>query len=127
MPKKRKTILFIEDDPDQQKMYRFTLRKAGYRFVQASSGEAGLKAANVEKPDLILLDILMNGMSGIETLRQLKKSPETKHIPVVIFTNYTKEEALQEVLALGAAEVIIKTDVVPKDVVDKIEAKYLPH
>lgn len=121
-----KTVLFIEDDPDQQKMYKFAFRETNIRFLQASSGEEGVKVAEETKPDVILLDLLMNGIGGVETLRLIKESAVVpKTTPVIIFTNYTKEEVLKKAEALGASEIIIKTDVLPRELVERIQTKYL--
>jgi CheY-like chemotaxis protein len=121
----KKTILLIEDDPDQQKMYSLVFTKKGYKFLQALGGVEGVEMAQREKPALILLDILMNGINGIETLELLKKDDIIKDIPVIILTNYTREETLKKALALGAKEIIVKTDIVPHELVKLIQNKYL--
>ena len=123
---KKKKILLIEDDPDQQKMYLFAFEKAGHRLLQATNGKDGVATAHKEKPDVILLDMLMNGIDGIETLKLLRKDEVVDDtIPVVIFTNFTKDELLDQARSLGASEVIIKTEMVPHDLVRHIEETYL--
>lgn len=125
MPKKMHTILFIEDDTDHQKLYSLVFEKAGYRFVQVFEGKKALAAAQAEKPDLILLDILMNDINGIEVLKILKADQAVKKIPVIIFTNYSREETLKQALSLGARDIIFKTDVVPRELVELVKTKYL--
>lgn len=120
-----KTILFIEDDPDQQNLYSFAFKKAGFKVLQALSGDDGIKIAEKEHPQVIVLDILMNGKDGNQTLELIKKSKSiSSGTPIIIFTNYTKEEVLQKARDLGAAEIIIKTDVVPHELVEKINRNY---
>ena len=122
MSANEKTILFIEDDQDQQRLYGLAFKKAGFRVLQALSGEDGIKIAEKEQPQIIVLDILMNGKDGIGTLGLIKKNKIIPaRTPVVVFTNYTKREVLQKARDLGAADVVIKTDVVPREFVDRIE------
>lgn len=129
MPKKTKTILMIEDDLEQLKMYGFVFEKAGYRFLKAPNKIEGFDLAKKEKPDLILLDLLLNGFNaargGIYVLTKLKADKETANIPIVIFTNYSKDEILRNSIALGACEVIIKVDITPKELVQRMAEKYL--
>ncbi|MEK9165673.1 MAG: response regulator [Patescibacteria group bacterium] len=124
-----KTILMIEDDQDQLKMYGFAFEKAGYRFLKAPNKIEGFNLAKKEKPDLILLDLLINGFNarrgGIAVLVKLKEDKETADIPIVIFTNYTKDEVIRDSRALGASEVIVKVDITPKELVKKMAEKYL--
>ncbi len=120
-----KTILFIEDDPDQQKMYSFIFKKAGFKVFQALSGEEGIKIAEKEHPRVIVLDILMNTKNGIQTLELIKKNTAIpKETSVIMFSNYTKEEVLQKARDLGADEIIIKTDIAPHEFVERINRKY---
>lgn len=124
-----KTILMIEDDPEQLKMYGFAFEKAGYRFLKAPNKIEGFNMAKKEKPDLILLDLLINGFNarrgGIDVLAKLKEYKETANIPIVIFTNYTKDEILMDSRSLGAREVIIKIEITPNELVKRMAEKYL--
>lgn len=120
-----KTVLFIEDDPDQRKMYSYAFKRAGIRFIEAPSGEEGIVVAEREKPDVILLDLLMNGIGGVETLNRIKSSSFISKVPIIVFTNYTKEDVLKEAEEIGAAEIIIKTDIVPHELVERIKERYL--
>jgi len=126
MEKIPKTILLVEDDRDQQRMYGIVLKKAGFRVSQALDGKGALAQAKQEKPNLIILDILMGGMNGIELLKRLKADNKFKDIPIIILTNYTKEETLMQAKKLGAQEIIIKTDVVPHELARLVRKKYLP-
>lgn len=126
---KNKTVLYIEDDLGQQRIYRRVFEKAGYRFLTASNGESGIELAFREHPSVVLLDLLLNGAAGatagLGVLEQFSKDPYLQSIPVVVFTNYTDEQTLKKASVLGAREVIVKVDVTPHEVVALMEAKYL--
>lgn len=120
MPKAK--ILFIEDDPDQIYLYETKFRLEGYNFISAINGTEGLKKAVQEKPHLILLDILLYEENGIDVLKKLKQNKKTKDIPVIVFTNFDKEEINKQALALGALDYVIKSKVVPLEIVKRVAA-----
>ncbi|HCC68359.1 MAG TPA: hypothetical protein DEP99_00510 [Nitrospiraceae bacterium] len=95
-----KKILIVEDDEKNLKLMRVILKNAGYETIEAENGEKGVKLAKENIPSLILMDIQMPVMDGIEALRILKTDPLTKDIPVIAFTSYTmkgnKERFLEE-------------------------------
>ena len=129
MTEQHKTILYIEDDRGQQRIYKSIFEKAGYRVLIADDKTSGLALAQEYNPDVILLDLLLSGAvnarGGIELLEQLKEDKQTQDIPVIVFTNYTGEDVLKKAQDLGAAEIVIKVDVTPRDVVELVERKYL--
>ncbi len=112
MPK----ILIIEDEGVLIDMYRAELERLRFDVKSALDGEDGFKSAKEEKPDLIILDLLLPGMSGIEVLKLLKSDPVTKNIPVFIFTNYESPEEKEKAKNLGAEKYILKTSITPKEV-----------
>jgi len=118
MPKAK--ILFIEDDPDQIYLYETKFRLEGYNLISAVNGTEGLKIAEIEKPELILLDIRLFDEDGIIVLKKLKKNVKTNNIPVIVFTNFDKEETVKQALKLGALDYVIKSKVVPSDIVNKV-------
>ena len=79
-------ILYVEDSPVNMLLVRRRLEAAGHTLIEAADGEAGLTAAALEKPDLILLDIHLPGISGFEIVKALKAAPSLCHIPVVALT-----------------------------------------
>lgn len=102
------TILIIDDSPENLHVLSELLR-AKYRVLAAISGEDGLRAANAwPKPDLILLDVMMPGMSGYTVLSKLHEDPNTQDIPVVFLTAMAEAEDEEHGLALGAADYITK-------------------
>lgn len=96
------TILIIEDDPLSVKMGNMILSRAGYNVLSAMNGFLGLKLARKERPDLILLDLMLPGMDGFEILSQLRSNPETAAIPVLILSAKTREEDKQMASRIGA-------------------------
>lgn len=117
----KKKILLIEDDKDQILLYQTKFELSGYDFVAADNGSKGLAMAEKEKPDIILIDLLMAGMGGIEVLEKLKQNPKTKNIPAVIVTNLDKHELAQKAMDLGALDFIVKSRVPLREMMARIE------
>lgn len=103
-----KKILFIEDEPDQIMMVSMRLEANGYQIISANNGEEGLKLAQKEKPDLVLLDLVMPKMDGSEVCRHLKQDAETKKIPIIIITASGVKNLEEKCLKSGAEDVIRK-------------------
>ena len=114
-------ILFVEDESVLQKTFEETLRKEGYEMISALDGEVGFNLAKKEKPDLILLDLVLPKINGFEVLKKLKEDPETKGIPVIILTNLERMSDIDKTLELGAAAYLVKVDYSLEEVVEKIE------
>jgi DNA-binding response OmpR family regulator len=117
-------ILIIEDDPYVQRMYQRMFGFQKYRTEMVSNGEEGLKAIKKEKPDLILLDIILPKMNGLEVLKKIKKDPKNKDIPVLMLTNVGETETVEEAAKLGAESYMIKADFSPAEVIKQVR-KYL--
>lgn len=103
-----KKILHIEDEPEEVLLVKEYLEKGGYEFISAKDGEEGLKKAREEKPDLIFLDIFLPKVNGFEVCRQLRQSPETKNIPIVVITGSGVEYIEDQCKNAGADGCIIK-------------------
>jgi len=108
MPEKKKRILFIEDEPDQVMMISLRLEKNGYEVISAMEGEAGLQIAAKEKPDLILVDVLMPGIDGFEVCRRLRKDPVTKRIPIISTTAAGMDDVEHRCITAGADDCVRK-------------------
>jgi CheY-like chemotaxis protein len=122
---KGKKILLIEDDQMQRFMYRVEFERFGFRFLEAENGEAGLELAKKEKPNLILIDMLLgSGITGKEVLIKLKKDSVTKGITAIISSNFNKKGLKDECLKIGAADYILKSRYTPAEMIEKIK-KYL--
>ncbi|MDX9958651.1 MAG: response regulator [Spirochaetia bacterium] len=102
------SILTIDDNPETLALLVKLLGNEGYRVLPADSGQLGLSAAASQQPDLILLDIRMPGLDGIETCRRLKADPATKHIPVILMSAYTEVTQWTAGLRAGAADFVNK-------------------
>ena len=116
-----KKILFIEDESALQKTFGEILKQEGYEMISALDGETGLRLAKSEKPDLILLDLILPKMHGFEVLKKLKGDKETKDIPVIVLTNLEKIEDVDKALELGATTYLIKAQYSLEEVVEKIK------
>jgi len=116
-----KKVLLIEDDKDQILLYQTKFELSGYAFVAAENGLEGLKLATKENPDIILIDLLMTGMGGIEVLGKLKKNPKTKNIPAIIVTNLDKHELAKKAMSLGALDFIVKSKIPLREMMSRIE------
>lgn len=115
-------VLIIEDDSLIVKVYSTRLKADGHQVFSAGDGEEGLALAKKEVPGVILLDIMMPKISGLEVLAELKKSPATAKIPVLVYSNLAKEEEVTKAKSLGAREFIVKADLTPHQVVAKLES-----
>ena len=113
-------VLLIEDEELLLRMYRTKLELENFEVEIATDGEEGLAKVRKFKPDLILLDIIMPKLNGIEVLKEIKAATELKGIPVVILTNASVDVSIQECLELGALGYIVKSDNTPSQVVNKV-------
>ncbi|MCX6789519.1 MAG: response regulator [Candidatus Gribaldobacteria bacterium] len=116
-----KTILLIEDEAALQKTMGDALGGAGYRVLQALDGEAGLRLALSEKPDLIMLDLIMPHKTGFEVLAELKQNSAIKNLPVIVLTNLESMNDIEKALAAGAVTYLVKANYSLQDVLNKIE------
>lgn len=114
-------ILIIEDDQFLKDLIERKLVQASYQVLSCSDGEEGLKAIAEQKPDLVLLDILLPSMSGWEVLEKIKANPEINKIPVLILTNLGEKEDVEKGLKIGADDYIIKAHFTPNEIIQKIE------
>jgi two-component system phosphate regulon response regulator PhoB len=104
----KKTILVIDDEQDVLDVIRKRLENNEYKVITVSNGAKGLEAAAEKKPDLILLDIMMPGVDGLEVLRKIKLNRQISAIPVIMLTAKGESKTIFEAEDLGAADYIIK-------------------
>ncbi len=114
-------ILLIEDDEILSKVLYEELTEAGFEVGRAFDGEEGLKMATSGKPDLVLLDIILPKKQGFDVLEELKQSPITNKIPVIMVTMLGKDEDIKRGLELGANDYIVKSQHAVGEIVDKIK------
>jgi two-component system alkaline phosphatase synthesis response regulator PhoP len=104
----KKKILVVDDEEDILELVRYNLSREGYKVLCASSGEEGLKIARAEKPDLIVLDLMLPGFDGLDVTRRLKGDDDTRKIPIVMLTAKEEESDIVTGLELGAEDYITK-------------------
>lgn len=114
-------ILFIEDDPLIVKIYTTRLVADGYQVLSSDNGEEGLRLAETEIPDLIVLDLMMPKMDGFAVLTKLRSNEKMRDKPILIYSNLAQEEEIQRAKSLGATEFIVKANSSPTDIVSKIK------
>ncbi len=119
MPKK---ILLIEDDPFLSEIYVIKFKEAGFEISLAQDGSLGLQRIKDEIPDLVLLDIVMPNVDGLEVLRTMKNDASIRNIPVVILSNLGEQEDIKRGLELGAEFYIVKAHYTPTEVVARVRA-----
>ncbi|MFH1791257.1 MAG: response regulator [Candidatus Omnitrophota bacterium] len=108
MPLKGK-VLIIDDEPDLLETMSYRLSTAGYDIMTALDGATGLNRAAQDRPDLVILDVMMPGADGFEILKKLKETKETRDIPVIVFScGRQEEEWAKRSLSLGASGYIVK-------------------
>jgi len=117
----RSKILIIEDHPMTQELFKTKLIMAGYDVDFASDGKTGLNKALTTNPDLVLLDMVLPKLSGLEILAELRKNPKTTKTPIIILSNWDQDEDIKKGLELGANHFFSKTLITPKELVKKIQ------
>lgn len=106
-------ILLVEDEPSIQRLIGYALQTKGHEVTVASDGRQGLEAAESDPPDLILLDMVMPEMGGMEVLRALKADSRLKDIPVLVVTASAQKHEAERAIELGAAGYLVKPFYVP--------------
>lgn len=117
-------ILVVDDEPDVVSMVERTLRAEGFDVITAYDGIGALDVVSSEKPDLILLDIMMPMISGYEVCQQIKANPQTQHIPVVCISSAHTPDARAQSLRAGAATLVTKP-FMPNELIAQIK-RHLP-
>src|SRR3990167_1599108 len=114
-------ILIVEDDPLMARLYEKGFKFEGYEVEVALNGREGLDKVHANKPTIMILDIMMPEMNGLEVLDKLKADPDTKAIPVVVLTNLAGGQDAEAALTKGAVKYIVKSEYQPKAIVNMIK------
>lgn len=114
-----KTILVIEDDQFLRELMVRKIVSEEFRVLEAGTGEEGIEIIKKEKPDLVLLDIILPGMDGIDVLKKVKEDPALKSIPIVILSNLAGPEEIERGIKMGAVDYLIKAHLTPREIVEK--------
>ena len=113
-----KTILIVEDEPRNLKLLRDLLQRFGYETMEATDGEQGVELAKTKIPNLILMDIMMPKMDGLEATRIIKADTNTKHIPIIALTSYAMKGDRERTIEAGCDGYIAK----PVDIQEVLKA-----
>lgn len=116
----KKRLLIVEDDQDLRELYVEVLRDEGFEVAEAADGQAGMEKAKAGNYDLLLLDIMLPKVDGLQILKAVKESAELSKIPVVMLTNLGRESIIKEGFTLGADGYIIKSEYTPDQVVAEV-------
>lgn len=114
-------ILVAEDDKFLLKIYQTKLAKEGYEIVSATDGEEAVQSIKIEKPNLVILDLVMPKKNGFEVLEEIKADPELKDIPVIVLSNLGQESDVERVMQAGAVDYLIKANFSIEEVMEKIK------
>ena len=114
-----KKVLVVDDEPAVRETYNKEFTNSGFKVVVAADGEEGLLKAGEEIPDLILLDVMLPKMSGIDVLKNLKNNHLTKAITVLLLTNLGEETIIKEGFEIGADGYLLKVSYTPSQVVEE--------
>lgn len=118
--KDKKRLLIVEDDQDLRELYVEVLKDEGFEVAEAADGQVGLEKAKVGNYDLLLLDIMLPKVDGLQILKAVKEAPDLAKIPVVMLTNLGRESIIKEGFTLGADGYIIKSEYTPDQVVAEV-------
>ena len=113
--------MIVEDDSFVLDIYQTKLSQEGYTVIEARNGVEAMKKLEKEKPDLLLLDIVMPYMDGIEVLKKIRERADLKNLPVILLTNLSQKEEINVGLGLGASDYLIKSHFTPSEVMEKIK------
>ncbi len=116
-----KKILIVEDDKFLRELITRKLIAENYEIVEAIDGEEGLKKIKEEKPDLVLLDLILPGIDGFEVLSKMKDDPALASIPVIILSNLGQREDVEKGLKLGAVDYLVKAHFTPNEIIEKVK------
>jgi DNA-binding response OmpR family regulator len=113
-------ILIVEDDPALSKLYDEKFKKEGFNTMVARDGKSGLNMALTQNPNLILLDMLLPHLNGLDVLGKVMEDENGKKIPVIILTNIAEREEADKALKMGAKEYLAKAMHDPSDIVERV-------
>ncbi|MBP7927946.1 response regulator [Patescibacteria group bacterium] len=119
-----KKILIVEDDEAFYNICATELKLKGYDVVHVSDGNLAVTRVKEEKPNLVLLDIILPGVNGLDILRELKEQDETKEVKVIMLTNFGTDDNISKAVELGADDYLMKYNIVSSELAGKL-AQYL--
>ncbi len=115
-------VLLVEDDPDQLFLFQQVFNVMGLLTIPATSIAEAMKMVSIDRPDIVLLDVMLHHENGLDIMEKLKNDASTKDIPIVVFTNTNKQEYRDRAKQLGAIDFIIKSQTIPQEMAAKVKA-----
>jgi DNA-binding response OmpR family regulator len=115
------TILVVDDDPDIRELVQLKLDLSGFTTVAADDGETALRLVADARPDLVVLDVMMPGLSGFAVCERLREDPATARLPVILLTAKAQESDLERGFAAGATDYLVKP-FSPRELVSRVNA-----
>jgi two-component system, OmpR family, alkaline phosphatase synthesis response regulator PhoP len=115
-------ILLAEDDRFLRRAAEARLRRHGFEVLTAIDGEEALRVARAQRPDLVLLDVVMPKLQGFDVLKALKQDAATAGIPIIVLSNLGQDRDVEQATALGAAAYLVKAHLSLQDLVEKVDA-----
>ena len=116
-----KKVLIIDDDVKLTEIYSEVLKGAGFEIVVVNQANTAIESISAQRPDLVLLDILMPEVSGLELLETIKNNESINQIPIVFLTNLRDDDTIKQGLAKGAIGYLMKTELTPGQVVEEVK------
>jgi len=116
-----KKILVVEDDKFLRELISQKLATEGYDVIEAVDGDKGIEKIRTEKPDMVLLDLIIPGIDGFEVLAKMKADPGTANIAVIVLSNLGQKDDIEKGLEMGANDYLIKAHFTPGEIVEKIQ------
>ena len=117
----KKKVLIVEDEVDILDLLADKFTSEGFETIRSETAEKGVKLALKDRPDLVLLDIILPKMDGITMLKMLRKNPWGKNVPVIILSNVTDQTKVSEAMRLGVYDYIVKTNLILNDLVKQVK------
>jgi DNA-binding response OmpR family regulator len=118
---KKKKVLIIEDDEQFSYVYDLKLKQEGFETVIAQDGESGVSFLEKEKPNIILLDLMLPEKDGFWVLEEIKKRQNVKGVSVIVLSNLGQKTDIDRALGLGASEYLIKSDTSVQNIIDTVK------
>ena len=116
-----KNILIVEDDKFLRELIVQKITNEGFHVSEAIDGEEGIKKIKEEKPDMVLLDLILPGIDGFEVLSRMKEDPALSSVPVIVLSNLGQKEDIDKGMKLGAIDYLIKAHFTPGEIINKIK------
>lgn len=117
-----KSVLLVDDDITLREMYAERLKAEGFAVDMAKDGDEAYQKALTDRPNIILLDIMMPKVNGLDCLKKLRDTPQTKDIPVIVLTALIQDREKMESITRGADDYIVKSEMMPGEVIQKVKS-----